>query len=247
MNKIRKRVIIAIIASAILATVNIASADVDVSGDVYHHKVSTDGETWIYEKTMTGKEDVDIKEITYGVTDNTLSITFEVFGNIQTSTKHVYIFYYNTSDATYIFTWSNIGTAIGYDWVYYNDPDSIDPLNVMDHMVLGTVSADGSTITGSIELMGSSEPTNAWGSAIEYTVDFLEIEEGLVEWYGDYWPNIYAPWYGIDDQDGTEDETDNGAADGTGDSTTNDNSPGFELVALFAGIALLLFIFRKKK
>ena len=240
MNRIKQKIIILVVTISLLGLAQIVSAELDSSGDVYHHKVSTDGVTWVYEKTTTGKQDVDIKEITYGVSGNTLSITFEVFGNIQSSTKHVYIFYYNTSDAIYVFSWSNIGSAIGYDLEYYKNPENYDPMEIMNYMVIGTISKDGSTITGSIELLGSSEPINAWGSAIEYSIDFLEIdEEGLVEWYGDYWPNIYAPWYGVDDDTGGDD---------TGGSTTDDkDSPGFEHVALFVGIALLLFVFRKKK
>jgi hypothetical protein len=262
MRRIKGKLIILIVAMTLLGTVQIVTADSDSKGDIYHHKVSTDGITWIYEKSTVEKDDVDIKEVSYEVSGNNLVITFEVYGEIQTTTKHSYILFFNTTDATYIFTWTNMGNAIGYDWDYYNDMDSFDPTEVLDHMKVGELTKDGGTLTGTIELMGSSEPTHLWGYATESIVDYTEdIDLTAVEWYGDWWPDIYSPWYGIiDDDDTGGDDTggddtggddtggDDTGGDGTGGSTTDENgSPGFELIALIVGFALLIFVFRKKK
>ena len=252
-----------------LAIVNLVSATdfEDTKGDIYHHKVSSDGTTWIYEKSTLEKNDLDINKISYSASGTTLTVTIEIYGQIQSSNRHAYIFYYNTSDATYIFTYSHgQGSAIGQDWDYFNDPDSIDIMEIMEHMKTGTFSAEGSQLTGSIEIIGSTEPENVWCCALEYNVDYSSVTDvSLVEWYGDYWPNNYAPWHGTETEDNnqeeaegeSEDPNDDGTQDGTedqtGDSTSGEDSgsepktPGFEIITLISAIALAFVLLKRKK
>jgi hypothetical protein len=70
---------------------------------------------------------------------------------------------------------------------------------------------------------------------IEY---WLEIESGGV-WYS--FADDFVQLYLDVPEDG-----DNGD-DGNGDTTDSDDSPGFELIVFFLGIAILIFILRRKR
>jgi hypothetical protein len=228
----------------LLTFVKITSAEADGQGDVYHYKVSTDGVTWIYEESTETKNDIDIKEISYSIDGTTLTVTMEVYGTIRTSMNYAYIFYYNTSDAFYLFQWfgtGGIATGLDFDYV-----DVENPLEIMEHQTIGTLTASESTLTGEIELLGESAASGVWGYATEYLVDFLSITDfSQVEWWGDYWPNTYAPWYGSE-TNGDGDGTDNGPT-ATGDGSDGDETPGFEIITLIAAIAVAIILLRKKK
>jgi len=244
--------------------VMISNAEEDTQGDVWHHKVSADGTTWTYEESTVEKNDIDIKEISYSSDGTTLTVTMEVYGTIQSSANYAYMFYFNTSDATYIFTYvAGVASAIGYDWDYYLDMGSFDPMDVLDHMTFdGALTAEGSNLTGTVSLLGTDEASATWGYATEYLVDYTEIT-GQVEWWGDYWPDTFSPWYGIDtgDDDTGDDDTgdDDTGDDDTGDDDTGDDdtgesnggteekTPGFELLTLIAAIAIALIILRKRR
>ena len=75
---------------------------------------------------------------------------------------------------------------------------------------------------------------------IEY---WLEVESGGA-WFdfSDDFVQLFldVPEDGDDGDDGTNGDTD-------GSSTDSDDTPGFELVALFVGLAILVFIMRRKR
>ena len=254
----KKKIILILVATMFLiGTSQIVTAETDGSGDVYHHKASSDGTTWVYEESSVAKNNVDIKEVSYSVSGTTLTVTMEINGTIQSSMDHAYYIYFNTSDATYIFSWTTQGIAIGYDWDYYNDSSSVDPSNIMNYYTTGTFTSEGSTLTGTIELLGSSTPTNFWAYAMEYSVDFSEETNiGQVEWWGDYWPNSYGPWnqedggtheQGENGEDQNQDDSDNGEDAQDGGSDSDKGTPGFELVAFIAAISIAVFVLRKKR
>jgi len=210
----------------------IANAEDDPQGDIIHHLVSTDGLTWIYEESTEAKDDIDIKEITYSDDGTTLTVTMEVYGTIQTSSNHVYFLYYNTTDATYVFTWlPNGGIATGWDFDFLGmDVSQIPIEDLATAFTTGTFTAEGSVLTGEITLLGSGDMDIIWGYSQESSVSYDSITEPTqVEWWQDYYPETYAPWYGYDFDSGDDDAGDDDAGDDdTGDDDSGDEDTGDE-------------------
>lgn len=227
----------------------IASAEIDGQGDIWHHKASTDGITWTYEQSTDVKNDIDIKEISYSVEGTTLTVTMEVYGTIQSSANIAYLYFFNTTDVTYFFTWTTTGYAFGYSWDYFNDPESIDPLDYLEHISTGNITAEGSVLTGTIELLGSSEPTIVWGYATEYLVDFTTITDiGQIEWWGDFVPNTFFTT--ITGYDPTEEPEEEDPEETDGEDTTDGGgtgTPGFEIFGLIIGISVLIYMYKRKR
>ena len=229
----------------------LASAETDAQGDIWHYRVSTDGTTWTYEHSTEANDNIDIKEIITSVDGTTLTITLEVYGSIDSSPDTTYTVYFNTSDSTYIFTYNTEGVAVGYSWEYFADPTSIDPLDYLNNVASGTFTADGSILTGTIQLLGSSEATNMWAYAIDGNLAMYQVE-----WWGDWYPDSYFYSYtgynpSEEPEDETEDETEDENQDGgtaTDDTTGgSDDTPGFELIVFIAALAIALLLIKRKK
>jgi len=85
-------------------------------------------------------------------------------------------------------------------------------------------SVSGNTFTATFEIDNPGATYTVYGHIIEYK----EVGDDLGEMWQDYAPNTYAPWYT--------------SGDGKGGGT-----PGFEIIAVIAALAIALIILRRKK
>lgn len=209
----------------------------DGTGDVYHHKWSQNQWTWT--ASTVDKPNIDITKVSYSVSDDTLTATMEVNGEIESSTKIAYFLYFNTTDAIYMLSYVNgqgaaLGMSIGGDI----------------NMSYGEVIATGNTMTATIDLLGDNTAEDFWGVAAEYSADYTTIENTEeLEWWGDWVPGTYAPWYasGNGDGDGTGDGGDGDGTGNGGDGDTDGGTPGFETLAVIAALAIACILLRRKK
>ncbi len=235
MNK-AKKVIIAFVAFATLVftSMNVSAVNNDdPTGDVYHHNWSENAWSWV--SSSVNKPEIDITELTYEVSGNTLTVTMKTVDDIQDSPKYVYSIVYNATDGIYTFSYVNgEGFAIAMGETGFQ---------------MGQLTVNGNTMTGTIELINDSTFIGIIGIAAEYLEDYDQITDPeVIEYYADYAPTDLAPWYTPDNEDNQGDDTSNGGTqDTTGSTDDNKGSPGFELIALFTGFAILIFIFRKRK
>jgi PGF-CTERM protein len=147
---------------------------------------------------------------------------------IQDSETIVYLLFYNTTDATYTFTYTNgQGIAMGLG------------LGGGFNISTGEFIASGNTLTATIDLLGEGTVDAFWGYAAEYTT-LGDTQTG--EWWGDWIPGTFAPWY----TDGDGDVNGNGDEDG-GNGTPSDGTPGFEALAVIAALAVAFVILRRRK
>jgi hypothetical protein len=208
----------------------------DVQGDVYHHAFS-DG-TWSWTTYAEDKPNVDIDKVTYSVSGTTLTVTLELYGDIQESTTHVYSVIYNSSGGIYTFSYVNgVGTAIGID---------------EGGFITGQFTKSGNILTGTIEITEEDSSPLIWGVAAEYLVDYSTIVEQSadlesIEYYTDYVPGSLAPWFTQNTGDGDGDTGDGDTGDGeTSEGKQDGGTPGFELITLIAAIAIAFILIRKK-
>ena len=278
MKPLKQKLIIfgAAIAMILSGITIIANAELEDQGDIVHHLVSTDGTTWVYEYSNEARDDIDIKEITYSNDGTTLTVTMEVYGTIQTSLKHAYMLYYNTTDATYVFMWlPSGGIATGWDFDFLGmDVSEIPIEDLPTAFTTGTFTAEGSILTGEITLLGSGDADIIWGYTQESLISYDSITDPTqVEWWQDYYPETFAPWYeydfdtgddgddddtgdgdtgddGDDDDNGDGDNGDEGSGEGgtdSGDTSSAEKTPGFEIITLIAAIAVAVILLKKKK
>jgi hypothetical protein len=216
----------------------------DISNDVYHYRISETG--WSWEKSVSDKPDIDIVEISYSTMGDELTLNMKVRGDIVSSENVIYWAFYNSSDSAYYFSWSDgqgFGIATSIDETsgsYDFDPD---------------VSSSGDTITAVFDVIGSTDNVALWGWAAEYTV----IGDQSSEWWGDWAPSEYAPFWGEDIDDGTDEDDDGEGDDVNGDDNQNDTvddgdsngqnsnegTPGFGFIVFIAAIAAILVFYRK--
>ena len=226
----------------VLASFSAAAETVsDDSDDVYHYYWN--GSVWGWQLSSASRPNIDITEISYTVVDNTLTVTLELSGVFEDSTKIVYMIYYNTSDAFYTFTYLNgIGAAFGMG----AGGGGLD-------MASGNVTVEGSTLTGDIEFIGESAMEAFWAVAAEYSVDYTDITDpNEIEWWGDWAPESYGQYFtaGDDDDTGDDDDDTGDDDDDTGDDDDDDDdggTPGFEMLIVMAAVAIALILIRKKK
>ena len=207
----------------VLTSYSVIATDItDSTGDVYHHKI-TEG-TWIWEKSTEGKPEIDITKISYDVSGNTLTVTLQCSGSIQDSMTTSYTLYYNTSKATYMFSYS-MGVGAAWGMLTSGDFD----------MKTGTFTASGNTLTGTIEMFGNETFSECWGVAFEYSADMTQIEDvNTVEYWADYVPESFSPWYTT------------GGDDSGKNSGESKGTPGFELLTLIATLAIAFIMLKRK-
>ncbi|KYK34914.1 MAG: hypothetical protein AYK22_04490 [Thermoplasmatales archaeon SG8-52-3] len=237
--KLRKTILIMIgIFVLFFSSISVsAETETDPTGDVYHWKMVDS--TWSWQLSTVPKAYIDITELTYTVNGNQLTLSMKVAGNVQTSEKIVYWALLNTSDATYYMS-------------IMNDQKLIMAMSTIGGGMpaMNTdVAVSGDTISGTIELVGTDETSiELWGYAWEYT-EYGNINQ---EWWGDWIPGTYAPFEmdeGDGDGNGDGETNGDGEENGDGGSSSNDNggTPGFEVLALFVSLAIVIFILRRRK
>lgn len=216
-----------------------ASAVSDPEDDVYYKTV--DGLSFRYELHGT-RDKIDITDISYSTSESDITVSLTVKDAIDTSSQNIiYEVYLQAVGLTeydhYFLSYSQgeILISSAGDLVGYVDMDpTID------------ISTDGKTLSYTFKDVDTSNEYEPWAWTVEH-FGFTQGEEG--EGWLDYAPDTYSDWYGMDDDPGGNGNGggNGGNGEGNGGSTTNNDSPGFGIIALIAGLALLIFILRKKK
>jgi hypothetical protein len=203
----------------------------DGTSDVWHWTFTFTGGRW--DGNIGNKPNIDIKEISYSVNDNKITLKMEVSGEIQTSDKIAYMVYYNTTDTTYQMSYSN-GTGGGFGMNQEN----------MDIRATENVSVSGDTFSVVLDVIGDTSKVDLWGYAAEYS----SYGDLSAEWWGDWAPNEKFLFdTGTDGTDGTNgtDGTDGGLDDK--ESGSDKKTPGFELVLVLAAVAVVFIVLRKRR
>jgi len=234
------------------------SAETDSTGDLFHRKVdATDITGWSFEEYTGDKPNIDITDLSYTTTDTQLTITMTVAGVIEDKQGLAYYAYIlrDTVGAGNIAYYTN---SFYYVWGDTQESATSDM----------TSRAGTDTITFTIDYADPGSITGVWG----FTYEVADIQASTSgEYWGDWAPNTYFPaydqFYGGDSEDeGTgedegeeegEDTGDEGTGeedqgdDGTGDTEDNEGdnggTPGFELLAIIAALAIALIILRRRK
>ena len=204
-----------------------AETQTDPSGDVYHWKLT--GTAWGWIPSTDPRPNIDITELTYTSDGNQITISLKVAGTIQSSENIIYWATVNTSDAFY--------------WLMMNNQNgtgmAMNTENAMQ-FELANATVSGDTLSCTFNLVGNDyNSTEYWGYAYEYEA----FEDITKDWWGDWIPGDYSPFWGENGDDG---------GDGDGDGTTDNGddsggSPGFEAIAIIAAIGLAFIILRRRK
>jgi len=250
MNNILKNgMIIAGLLALILSSVSIsAETATDDTGDVWVYEFGTTGMT--YNQYSGTRDNVDVTSVSYEISDSTVTATLTVAGEIVNDVYHTYMIYLENPSGQYYASYSaGSGVYMGTDKYMGALGELNDPIS-------------GNTFTAIFEIDHPEDSFELYGFASE-SVD-------ATEQYHDYAPNMFAPYYeGSSDDDEPVDETDPGDTDNTDDtdttdstdqttdettenkdntdSTTDKGTPGFGILALFAGLAIALIITQRKK
>lgn len=240
MRKCKKSIIIFGAVVFLLLSSLAASAESDPEGDVYHQIV--DGSSFRYDLYGT-RDKIDITDISYSTSGTDITVSLTVKDGIDQSSQNIIYWVYlqavgATEDDYYFLSYSQGQGFISSAGVLGGYFDLEPTFNI---------SADGKTLSYTFTDVDTSNEYESWGFSAEY-FDFTQQDGG--EAWLDYAPGSYAPWYGMDDDTGGDDNGggDTGNGDDTGGSTTDKkDSPGFGIIALIAGLALLTFILRKRK
>ena len=237
MKKLKKCIIIFGAVIFLLLSSLTASAVSDPEGDVYHQIV--DGSSFKYELYGT-RDKVDITDLSYTTSESDITVSLTVKDAIDISNQNIFYWLYlqavGGAEDDYYFLWYSQGQGIvssaGALEGYFNITPTFD------------ISNDGKTLSYTFTDVNTNNEYEPWGFAAEH-FDFTQ--QGGEGWY-DYAPGTYSPWYGMEDPGGNGNGGGNGGnGDGNGGTTTDNDSPGFGIIALIAGLALLVFIIRKRK
>ncbi len=204
----------------------------DGTNDIWHW--TNTGTTWSWVGNIGNKPNIDIKEISYEVNGDKITLKMEVEGNIQTSDKVIYWVWFNSTDSSYWLSFTNgNGTGFGMKKTGMNFTSS---QNVI-------ISED--TMSVVLDALGDTSNVDLWGYAAEYTT----VGDTTSEWWGDWVPNDKFGYDtgddGTVDTNGTVDGTDDGSDTGGSDSGTS--TPGFELIFAVAAVAVALILLRKRR
>ena len=207
----------------------------DPTGDVAHWEYTANNWGWSYD--VGNKPNIDITELSYSVGVGKLTVTMKVDGAIQTSGNFLYMIMMNTSDATYWMSWSEgegggFASSVGEGEMKYDFNPEVD--------------SSGGTLSFVFNETGSDYlSVEFWGYAAEYA----EMGDVTSEWWGDWAPGEYSPFYGGDDDDDSDSGgDDDGDGDGGNDgSSGSSGTPGFEAIALLAAVVIALIILRRRK
>jgi hypothetical protein len=231
-----------------------SSAITDSTGDVYHWKLTNN--TWSWGEYTGQKDNIDITSIEYSIVGSEATLTMTIKGSIEESQN---IFYYmrmvGTSGTYQAYYAMGTGLWSGLDGFSGEGGQLTDPIS-------------GNTFTATFTISDPSDSYEVYGWAVEYS----NIQNTqTAEWWADYAPVDYAPWATTGDDDTGDDtgDDDTGDDDSGGEDTGDDDTgedgtdgedtadeggdgdgggtPGFELLAVIAALAIALIILRKRK
>ena len=245
MKKLRNYTIVLISLLVLLGSCFTAAATSvdDGTSDVWHWTFTFTGGR--LDENIGNKPNIDIKEISYEINGDKITLKMEVVGSIQTSDKFAYWVYYNTTDTTYQMSYSN-GTGGGYGFNNEN----------MDARATENFTISGDTLSIILDVIGDTTKVDLWGYAYEYST-FGDLS---AEWWGDWAPNGKFPFdtmtNGTDGTDGTDGTNGTDGTDGTDgsdgglddkESGSDKKTPGFELVLVLAAVTVALIVLRKRR
>jgi len=196
-----------------------ASSITDGTNDIWHWTQT--GTTWSWVGNVGNKPNIDITEVSYSVNDNKITISLQVSGDIQTSDKVVYWVFYNSTDTQYWLSYTNdSGNGFGMKGMNFTSEQNV------------TIS-DGK-LSVVLDALGDTSKVDLWGYAWEYTTT-LGSQTG--EWWGDWAPNEK---FTHDTGTPADNET-----PGNDSSPPEKKTPGFEVVAVIAAVAIALILIRR--
>ena len=189
------------------------SAETDGTGDVWHWQGS--GSSWSWDAYSGEKSNIDITTIEYSISGSDATLTMTVDGSIQSSASIFNYMHLTSPSGTYRAWYSaGVGMWVGSEGFAGETGMLTDPVT-------------GNTFSATFPISDTSASYDVWAYAAEYaTIGDVATSE----WWADYAPAPYAPWYTADDDTGDDDDDDTG--NGGGDGGKKKDSPGFELIAL---------------
>ena len=192
----------------------------DGTNDIWHWAQS--GTAWSWGGNVGNKPNIDITEVSYSVNENKLTLMLEVQGIIQSSEKIFYYAYYNSTDTKYTLVWSN-GTGSGWA-IKEGSFDQGQNLTVSENK-----------ISVEFNVLGDTSKVDLWGWAVEYTTLGSQTTN---EWWGDWAPNQKFTY-----DTGIPGDNVN---PGNDSSPVEKKTPGFEVVAVIAAVAIALIFVRRR-
>ncbi len=228
-----------------------AETEYDDQDDVWHYVFP-----YYQSQTVSNQLNSDIKEISAEISGDQITLSMTLWpGGTFTRGQYghaSYMMFYNTSDAYYIFSYSDSiggeteGYGMGYSIGNYTPPFS-----------QGEASVNGDTISVTMDKVGEDTTTTELHGLTWVWEGYGENQSVLDHWHdwvGDYeWTPELDPG---DDGNGNDNGNnnanngnDNGDGDGDGDVQQNPptGTPGFETIAVIAAIGISLIILRRKR
>lgn len=230
MNIWKSSMCIVVLAVLVLSCMTASATSIDDgTGDIWHWQQS--GTSWSWIGNVGNKPNIDIKEVSYEVNGNNITLKMEVAGSIQDAEKIAYYLWYNSTDSVYMLSYAN-GKGSGFGWKGMNFTNEEN------------ITVSGDTLSVVLDVLGDTSKVELWGMAVEYTTT---LGDQTNEWWGDWVPNekfTYAPDSGGNDDAGGND-TDGGS---NGDDSSGDKgTPGFEMIVVLAAVAVALLFLRRRR
>jgi len=207
--------------SSLMLSSTIVSADAITDGQNDVIKSQTGISTY---QTKQTKPDVDVKQITCTITNDTVALELEIYGTIQQISPYMYYAAVNTTDYQYIIIMNNGGAStFVIDLVSPGSFSDNPELIVGEHTMSAVFETHGDTTI--LDIFGYAKYSNIYISP---------------DIYQDWAPDIRNPLYDIINQG-----EDNGIG-GNGD-TTLPRTPGFEVLIVIAAIVFTFILIKKRK
>jgi len=172
-------------------------------------------------QTKQTKPDVDVKQITCTITNDTLTLELEIYGTIQQISPYMYYAAVNTTDYQYTII-MNDGAAS----TFVIDPVDFEPVSDNPKLVVGE-----HTISAVFETQGDATIEEIFGYA-KYSNIYIS-------------PDMYQDW--APDSRGPVGSFDTGGTDDAGKTTSKPSTPGFEAIAAIAAIGIASFLLKRRK
>jgi hypothetical protein len=239
MKRLKSSIIIVILVSALILSVNSAAVS-DPQDDVLYWN-GVDWKNWQW--NVMDRPNVDIVDISYDAGDR-LTITLTIDGT-YTAQNSMYHVWYNTSNAWYYLHYSPyIETE--------DEPIAVAvPINfenwTMEQLMNWTepeteTSINGATMTGTFDWVTEDHTMNefyAWAQEWE------NVGDQFSKYWVDYAPNDFSPYTEYETEGNGNGDVTNGDTNGEKGDTT-DGTPGFELLTLIAAIGVIFILLRKR-
>jgi hypothetical protein len=170
-------------------------------------------------QTKQTKPDVDVKQITCTITNDTLTLELEIYGTIQQISPYTYYAAVNTTDYQYIIIMGD-----GHASTIVADPAGSDYFLDNPEPVVGE-----HTISAVFETHGNATIVEIFGYAKYSSISISP------DMYQDWAPDSRGPEVSFD-TDGDASKT-----------TSNPGTPGFEAIAAIAAMGIAFILLKRRK